>query len=421
MPLPPVTFTPTEIDNRVDGLVPAAPPLYRPRISEIATEYGSDIAITYAAPACSRVNNTMPSSPATNTMPCFPVYWTPAGESSPIQDWFNKSLVTQVDVADETGAGSPAQVTSYSYLGGAAWHHDDSPLTQSSQRTWDQFRGYAQVETTTGAAPDPVTETVDTYMRGHGRRRQRVGRHHVGERDRLAGRLGHRQQLAGRAGAGDRLPTPRPAATVDAKAINGPWTFSQTASQAQPDGLPALTAQMPQATESRSLALLANGTWRTVQTDTTDNADDQVAQVDAKGDGTASDPEICTTTTYASSTANPMMESYPSRGHGRRRAVRHHADHGQHRVGHPHLLRRGRQRLPHEPGHARAPSPAAGRSPAPRSISGYSSSGSPQYQTEVGRHLRPVRPAADLGRRQRQRHLHRLHPGRRRAAHAARR
>ena len=29
------------------------------------------------------------------------------GRVSPIQDWFNKSLVTQVDVADETGAGSP--------------------------------------------------------------------------------------------------------------------------------------------------------------------------------------------------------------------------------------------------------------------------------------------------------------------------
>jgi RHS repeat-associated protein len=310
--LPPVTFTPTEIDNRVDGLVPAATPLYRPRIAEIATEYGSDIGITYAAPACSRVNNTMPSSAAANTMPCYPVYWTPTGESSPIEDWFNKSLVTQVDVADETGASSPTQVTNYSYLGGAAWHYDDSPLTEGSQRTWDQFRGYAQVETTAGAAPDPVTESITTYMRGmDGDDNGSGGTTSVSVADSLGDSVTDSNWLAGQiletdsyTGAGG---------TVDAKAINGPWTYTQTASQAQPDGLPTLTAEMPQATESRSLALRANGSWRSVQTDTTDNADDQVTKVDAKGDGTAADPEICTTTTYASGTANPMMESYPSR------------------------------------------------------------------------------------------------------------
>ena len=100
--------------------------------------------------------------------------------------------------------------------------------------------------------------------------------------------------------------------SVDKKTINGPWTYKTTASQAQPDGLPTLTAELPQTSETRSLALLANGSWRTTTTDTSDNADGQVDQVDAKGDGTSSDPEICTTTAYASSSANPMMETYPS-------------------------------------------------------------------------------------------------------------
>ena len=107
----------------------------------------------------------MPANAWTNTMACFPVYWNPPGLSQ-IQDWFLKSLVSQVSVSDQTGAGSPAQVTSYSYQQGAAWHHDDNPLVPASNRTWDQYRGYGQVQTTTGAAPDSVTKTVRTYMQG---------------------------------------------------------------------------------------------------------------------------------------------------------------------------------------------------------------------------------------------------------------
>jgi RHS repeat-associated protein len=309
--LPAETFTPTEIDNRVDGLTPAAPPLYRPRISVIDTEYGSAISITYAAPACSRVNGTMPSAPDTNTMPCFPVYWTPAGEDSPIQDWFNKSLVTQVSTADETGAGSPAQVTNYQYLGGAAWHEDDSPLTDSTYRTWDQFRGYAKVETTTGASPDPVTETVDTYMRGmDGDGTVSGGTTSASVTNSLGDSITDSDWLAGQVLETDTYTAS--GGSVDQKTINGPWTYKTTASQAQPGSLPTLTAELPQMAETRSLALLASGSWRTTQTDTSYNSDGLADQVDAKGDGTASDPEVCATSSYATSSAKPMMESYPS-------------------------------------------------------------------------------------------------------------
>jgi len=309
--LPAETFTPTEIDNRVDGLTPAAPPLYRPRISVIDTEYGSAVAITYAAPACSRVNDTMPSAPDTNTMPCFPVYWTPAGEDSPIQDWFNKSLVTQVSTADETGAGSPAQVTNYQYLGSAAWHEDDSPLTDSTYRTWDQFRGYAQVETATGSSPDPVAETVDTYMRGmDGDGTASGGTTSASVTDSLGDSITDSDWLAGQVLETDTYTAS--GGSVDQKAINGPWTYKTTASQAQPDSLPTLTAELPQTAEARSLALLASGSWRTTQTDTSYNSDGLADQVDAKGDGSASDPEVCATSSYASSSANPMMLSYPS-------------------------------------------------------------------------------------------------------------
>jgi RHS repeat-associated protein len=308
--LPPVTFTPVEIDNRVDGLVPAAPPLYRPRISDIATETGGSIAIQYEPPACSRVNNTMPSSADTNTMPCFPVYWTPPGESSPIEDWFKKSLVAQVDTADNTGIDSPVQVTTYQYLGGAAWHQDDSPVTDNTYRTWDQFRGYAQVVTETGASPDPVTETETTYMRGmNGDATASGGTKSVSVTDSLGDSIPDDNWLAG-----DVLETDtftQAGGSVDEKTINGPWTYSQTASQAMPSGLPTMTAQILKTDETRSLSLLASGAWRDEQTNTAYNSSAQVIQTDHKGDGSVSDPETCTTTTYASSSANPMMLSYP--------------------------------------------------------------------------------------------------------------
>jgi len=56
-------------------------------------------------------------------------------------------------------------VTSYTYSG-AAWHYDDDSLTRSKQRTWDQWRGFRTVSTRTGTAPDPVTESTDTYFQG---------------------------------------------------------------------------------------------------------------------------------------------------------------------------------------------------------------------------------------------------------------
>lgn len=308
--LPAVTFTPTEIDNRVDGLVPAAPPLYRPRISTIATDAGAGISVLYNAPACSRVNKTMPASADGNAMPCFPVYWTPPGESSPIQDWFTKSLVGQITVADETKIGSPVQVTSYQYLGGAAWHQNTSPLTDDTYRTWDQFRGYAQVITTTGAAPDPVTETETTYLRGmNGDAKAGGGTTSVSVADNVGDTVTDDNWLAGQV-----LETDTYAAsggTVVARSVNGPWTFQTTATQAMPGSLPALTAHMPRTERTRQFGLLANGSWRTSKSDTSYNGADQVVQSDDKGDGSVSDPETCTSTSYAASSANPMMLSYP--------------------------------------------------------------------------------------------------------------
>ncbi|MFD0569262.1 hypothetical protein ACFQ0T_08270 [Kitasatospora gansuensis] len=161
-----MTFTGIEMNNRVDGLTPAAPPLYRPRISSIQTETGESIVVKYRDPECSRVNGIMPASADSNTKACYPVYWTTPGAAAPIADWFHKTLVEQVTDNDLTKAASPAKVTKYIYFDGAAWHRDDSEFTDDKYRTWNDFRGFRTITTVTGAAPDPITKTVTSYLQG---------------------------------------------------------------------------------------------------------------------------------------------------------------------------------------------------------------------------------------------------------------
>jgi RHS repeat-associated protein len=319
--LPAVTFTPAEIDNRVDGLVPAAPQVYRPRIAAITTGSGAVITVTYEPPACSRVNNTMPAHDYDNSMPCFPVYWTPPG-SGQIKDWFNKSLVSQVDTSDQSGLSTPSpdQVTSYAYLGGAAWHYDDSPLVTSSNRTWDQYRGYDQVQVTTGATPDPVTQVIYTYLRGmDGDNNGTGGQRSVTVPDNLSPPESYTDSnwLAGQVLETDTY-AQAGSSTVQTRVINAPpvssgtgtaAVYDSTATQTEPDGLPALTARMVDETTTRVLQAVAAGGFRTTTTNTYFDDNAQVAAVDQAPAGS---PETCASTAYATTpSGNQMMLAYP--------------------------------------------------------------------------------------------------------------
>ena len=153
-----ITFAGTEIDNRVNDTSPSAPPLYRPRIASIQTETGDQTVVEYNQNPCAGLTLSMADAD-TNTNSCYPVYWTPPGESKPVADWFNKITVQSVTTSDMTitgsyspnqtniPAGSPPQVSTYTYTG-AAWHRDDSALTDDQYRTWDQFRGFRTVTVT---------------------------------------------------------------------------------------------------------------------------------------------------------------------------------------------------------------------------------------------------------------------------------
>ncbi|MFE9574533.1 RHS repeat-associated core domain-containing protein [Streptomyces sp. NPDC006692] len=300
---PTITFLGQRLANRV-GVVDNIPPIFRLRVYAINTESGGQINVVYKSPECVSGTN-MPASPDSNTMACYPVYWTPQGASDPVLDWFHKYLVQQVNEVDKTGIGATTKSTSYEYLGGAAWHHDDEELADPKNRTWGQFRGYGEVVTHTGAAPQPLTQSSTLYMRGmNGDSKADGSKRSVSVTDSAGGKLTDDDQYAGLV---------RETRTYDSNGgalhsatLNDPWAGPVTATHKQ-TGLPDLTARRGGIAAVHQRALLADGSWRTTETDTSYDSNGLVTAVDDKGDGTAATPETCTKTSYAQNTATNML------------------------------------------------------------------------------------------------------------------
>ncbi len=83
--LPAVTFAGAQLTNRVDALEGIAP-MVKWRVRTVTSETGGVVTVDYAPTECRRA--TLPS-PASNTKRCFPVYWTPPGQTDPQLDWFH--------------------------------------------------------------------------------------------------------------------------------------------------------------------------------------------------------------------------------------------------------------------------------------------------------------------------------------------
>ncbi|MER8099178.1 RHS repeat-associated core domain-containing protein [Kitasatospora sp. NPDC094016] len=310
---PAVTFTARELPNRVDGLVPAAPIFNRPRIQQITGETGGQIDVRYSQPECSRVNNTMPPSEDGNTMACRPVKWYLPGSSSttPVNDWFNTYLVTSVSEQDAV-TGSVISAIAYSYHGGAAWHRNDSEHIDPKTRTWDSFRGYQSVDTVTGSGytgEAPRTQQTVTYLRGmDGDVKSDGTRRSVTVTSPLGNQVTDADWLAG----GKLATQVYDQAGGSVVSLTGSTTNGQqtTATHKQSDGLPDLIARYPASQVTAvTKEKLSGGGWRTqTKISTSDPAQgNREIQVDDQGDGTAGTPEICTTTSYAVSSANPML------------------------------------------------------------------------------------------------------------------
>ena len=302
--LPKVTFAWQELPNRVDGtnLVPAPTIFNRPRIKTITTETGEQIQVDFRLPACSRVHNVMPASAATDTMACYNVLWYPPGTAygaDPASDWFNRYQVDSVTENDPV-AHSPSVVTHYDY-GLAAWHYDDSELTDPKTRTWDDFRGYASVTATTGSGQDgPKSQTVTKYLQGmDGDRTASGGAKPVQVSDSLGDQVTDSDWLSGQVLETDTYD--KAGGTTTAYTVttgSDPYT---TATHSRGSGLPDLVAHYAATrTLETSKALKADGTWESATTTTlTDSANgNRTKSVETAADG---QPDNCILTSYATS------------------------------------------------------------------------------------------------------------------------
>ncbi len=305
--LPPITFTGQALANRVDGL-DGYQPITRYRITKVTTESGGTTTVNYTGPQCHRTGTpVLPSAADTNTLRCYPQYWTPPGQTSPQLDWFNKFVVTSVTEQDQTGGGLPVQTT-YSYLGDPAWHYNDDPLTQAKYRTWNQWRGYGKVESRTGTSPGTLTLSRQTYFRGMDGDKTSTGTRSVTldaaigadsqkDSDWLTGQVFETQSYDGDGGA------------LLSDGVTDPWTSAATATQSRTKtGLDPLVARRTNMQRARSVSTKADGTKQTTEIDyTLDPATGLPTSVDDQGDTSTTADDTCTRTWYAKDSAGATL------------------------------------------------------------------------------------------------------------------
>ncbi|MFI1585293.1 RHS repeat domain-containing protein [Embleya sp. NPDC020630] len=305
--IPSVDFTGQGMENRVDAAGDLAPPMNRRRLTGITNETGGQTTVKYNNAECTPA--TLPTQDA-NSKACYPIWWNYDEDADPVLHWFHKYTVAEVtehDIATTT----PDRSTRYEYIGGAAWHRDDSELTEDKEasrpkskdrRTWNQYRGYGQVITRSGdPSKDAVTQSATFYLRGmdadvkkDGTKRAVTLTDSTGQTildaDQHAGFAYETQTFTGAGG------------TVATTTLNTPFSSAATATHSRVRGLPPLEARRTATAKTRTRSLLADTTtWReTSKTTTFEPVHGLPETVSDKADGL---PEYCTKTTYAHNTA----------------------------------------------------------------------------------------------------------------------
>ncbi|WP_423832940.1 RHS repeat-associated core domain-containing protein [Streptomyces manipurensis] len=289
--LPPVSFAGEQKANRVDKTGDGLAPFIRLRLSQITTETGGTIGITYSPQDCSPT--TLPKPDATNTTRCYPVKWAYEGSTAQL-DWFNKYVVTQVVEGDNLAA-TPDKVTSYSYLDGAAWAKSEDEFTKPEDRVHSVARGYGRVQTRTGAGNDARTLTENRYFRGlDGTDVKDSTGTSVTDRPEFAGAL--RESVTF-----DGDDTTKPVTATSST----PWRSTAIATRNRP-GLPALVSYRT-GTEKESTRTTVTGGIRTTEVARTFDAYGMVSAESATGDKDKTGDEQCTTTSYARNTTTHIL------------------------------------------------------------------------------------------------------------------
>lgn len=285
--VPEVVFGGHSMENRVDAAEGIAP-LTRYRLTSIRNETGGHIEIKYSGPECARGTN-MPTKPETNTMRCYPVWWSPEHAPEPMLDWFHKYVVTAVIEDDRTG-GSALRKTAYEYRGGAAWRFDDREFLKPEHRTWSSWRGYGRVRTIVGepGTTQSVTETL--YLRGmDGDTLSGGGTRDVWVEDSEGGRVEDHDRLAGFA----RETLQYDGDKVVSASVTDPWLHGPTATDGDDEAFALAAAEV------RGRELLENGTWRRTKVSRTYDDHGLVTEIDDAGDVAVGGDEKCTRTSYA--------------------------------------------------------------------------------------------------------------------------
>ncbi|MGB3438715.1 MAG: RHS repeat-associated core domain-containing protein [Actinophytocola sp.] len=297
--LPEIRFSGLPMDNRVDT-VDTLLPLTRYRITRIDGVAGAVTEVTYAEHECSRTG-TMPNR-ETNTLRCYPTWWTPQGAQDPIEDWFHKYVVT--DVVEDSRTGGPSlSKTHYDYLDGGAWHYDDNIDGEAKDRTWSEWRGYGRVRTTVGDANEPRTVSETRYLRGMDGDHRSAGPHDEWVTDGDGGRIEDIPALEGFT-LETLLYSNGHVVSADVNTPNVIQTASDGTFTANIVGTKAVVAR----------TLQENGTWRKTRSTTTFTGEGLPLTVNEDGDIAVTGDEACTEATYARNESDWML-NYASKVH----------------------------------------------------------------------------------------------------------
>jgi RHS repeat-associated protein len=301
--LPKVTFTSVQKSNRVDR-AGTTNSIIRFRIQSIVSESGGVIAVTYSAPECV-AGATMPASPDTNTMRCFPQYWTPLGSTSPKLEYFHKYVVTSVAEGDLVG-GTPDEVTYYTYPGSAAWHRDENPMALSTRRTWNQWRGYDLVRTVHGANTETQSKTETVYFRGmNGDLTASGAARSASIMDSDGGTWVDSDWFAG--SMRETVTYLGTTSTVVAKTKNDPYQFGPTATYGI-NGITLRAYVTDTAVTTKTTPLDHAPWWRITRSASTFTPDRtaRTSQVDDEGDIATTADDECTSYTFGDNAAGTM-------------------------------------------------------------------------------------------------------------------
>lgn len=291
--LPEIRFSGLPLANRVDGIDNLLP-LTRYRLTRIDGAAGAVTEVTYAEHDCVR-DSAMPADAETNSMRCYPTWWTPQGNPDPIEDWFHKYVVS--DVAEDSRTGGPSiSKTHYDYVGGGAWHYDDNIDTDAEERTWSEWRGFGKVRTTVGDANEPQTVTEKLYLRGMDGDHRTSGPRDVWVTDGDDGEIEDIQALEGYTRETLLLSD----GDVVSAEVNTPNVI-QTAS----DG--TFTANIVGTKMVAARSLQENGDWRRTRSTTTFTGEGLPLKVDDEGDTAVTGDERCTQNTYARNETSWML------------------------------------------------------------------------------------------------------------------